>query len=117
MITDDKPTPLSQQAAESVDDPPPKSWHGPVNALGERVGKLESTLEKHVASIDVSLASLVAQATKDPAVRRHLLSILGSVAVILSIVAAALAGRASSTPPAPAPAPAITVVVPKEAHS
>jgi hypothetical protein len=116
MSADDHPTPLSQQAAEPA-DPPPKSWHGPVRELRQDVDAIKATVEKHVASIDVSLASLVAQATKDPTVRRHLLSILGSVAVILSIVAAALAGRASSTPPAPAPAPAITVVVPKEAHS
>jgi hypothetical protein len=45
------------------------------------------------------------------------MSILASTAIILGFIAAALAGRASSTPPAPAPAPAITVVVPKEAHS
>jgi hypothetical protein len=111
---DDHPTPLSQQAAEPV-DPPPKSWHGPVRELRQDVDELKSTFAKHYASIDVSLASLVAQATKDPTVRKHLVSILGSIAFILTLVATALAARASATPPTPAPA--ITVVVPKEAHS
>ena len=120
MIADDKPTPLSQQAAEPVDKTP--SWIVPVKALQDadvrhesRLAKLEEKLETRLASIDGNLAALAGVA-KDPDFKRHLIAILGSVALILGLVASALAGRASS-PPAPAPAPAITVVVPKEAHS
>lgn len=40
MSDDNTPTPLSQQAAEPVLEPP--SWHGPVKALDGRVTKLEA---------------------------------------------------------------------------
>jgi hypothetical protein len=142
MSADDHPTPLSQQAAEPVDDPP--SWHGPVEALTGRVTKLEVaqaattqklavierktdaqtvTLDSHTTKLDsinghlTTLVSTAANVATNPTVRKYAMSILASTAIILGFIAAALAGRASSTPPAPAPAPAITVVVPKEAHS
>jgi len=142
VTIDDKPTPLSQQAADPIVEPP--SWHGPVEALTGRVTKLEVaqaattqklavierktdaqtvTLDSHTTKLDsinghlATLVSTAADVVSNPTVRKYAVSILASVAIILGFVAAALAGRASSPTPAPAPAPAITVVVPKEAHS
>lgn len=75
-MTDDKPTPLSQQAAEPVDDPP--SWHGPVKALDTRVTKLEAasvvtnakleSIEKKTDAQTLILSRLD-KVTADPKVR------------------------------------------------
>lgn len=56
MITDDKPTPLSQQAAEPVDKTP--SWKVPVDELREADARLDTRVTKLEAAAVVTNAKL-----------------------------------------------------------
>lgn len=118
MSTAEETTP-TQPAIEVAPATDPTSLHVRVGGLEVRVTKVEKTLDETLKSIDGNLAALAGAANtvvKDPDFKKYLLSILGTIAAILTLVLAGLAGRQSASP-APAPAPAITVVVPKEAHA
>jgi hypothetical protein len=80
---DDHPTPLSQQAAEPVEDPP--SWHGPVEALDKRVTKLEAAavvVQAKLESIEQKtdaqtlILSRLDKVTADPKVRAVIYGLL-----------------------------------------
>lgn len=86
MSADDKPTPLSQQAAEPIVEPP--SWHGPVTELTGRVTKLEvaavatnaklDAIEKKTDAQTVMLGEIkgaVGAAAKNPWVRAFLVAL------------------------------------------